>query len=533
MPSTDPWYDWIVTFGLPAGWPCPPELRHLLPSGAENAWARDPEGNVILPYLFPPLPAGAPACATAWRDRTAERLAAGYRSALASCGTTDLAFRFEFDEGSRLPSRYNFASPVPSGGALWDDPCTADYLLYPQNCPWLDDFLSGFNTDNCPEGYVPNTFFRPGAHRVISEIIRPTGMPFLWRLEYDLTFWPTVFDPEVLAAGSACSAYAGALLLQLEALQELLNLGGSQTGRAIIQFTQGFDGVFTDARYKVFTEDSVLVGQGIIGWNRLVEIGFCPDNPDGVFRTDIGRRPCEDSGDDDMGCECDQVRAIVREELETITNSYLSPIKTETDFLGSLFRPIQNKLRSFFGDGELSWDTFLSRFSILSGFLRPSGTDPDTVITPPLPDRIRDEFEKNRQRTVQIYASVQRRIKVRVDVQVEGEKQTSRDTFLHGARSGERRPYNHFGQLWLRVRTSNSGIEKIYPWVWIRSRSQTFLFEVWDERVSERDILVITPEYQMFEGLRVSQITLLAEVPRFSDINIDPIWQAPPNEVND
>jgi len=44
---------------------------------------------------------------------------------------------------------------------------------------------------------------------------------------------------------------------------------------------------------------------------------------------------------------------------------------------------------------------------------------------------------------------------------------------------------------------------------------------------------VITPEYQMFEGLRVSQITLLAEVPRFSDLNIDPIWQAPPNEVDD
>jgi hypothetical protein len=151
------------------------------------------------------------------------------------------------------------------------------------------------------------------------------------------------------------------------------------------------------------------------------------------------------------------------------------------------------------------------------------------VISPPLPDRLDQEFEKNRKRLVQIYASVQRRVKVRVDLQIEGEKQSSRDTFLHGPRSGERRPYNHFGQLWLKVRTSSSGIEKIYPWVWIRSRSQTFTFEVWDERVSERDLLVITPEYQMFEGLRVSRVTVLAEIPKFSDINIDPIWQAPEN----
>ena len=528
--STDPWYDWIVTFGLPEGWPCPPELRHLLPNGAENAWSTDQDGNVILPYLFPPLPAGAPACATAWRNRTAERLAAGYRSALANCGFSSLAFRFEFSEGSRFPDRYNFASTVPSGGALWEDPCAADYLLYPQNCPWLDDFLSGFNTTNCPDDYVPNTFFRPGAHRVVSEIIRPTGMPFLWRIEFDLTFWPTVFRPEVLAAGNACATYAAGLLLQLEALQELLNQACSQTGRALIQFTQGFDGVFTDSRYKVFTESGNLIGEGIIAWNRIVEIGFCQDDLDGVFRTDIGRRPCEDYGDDDMGCNCNEVRSIVREELETVKNSHLEPIKNETDFLGSLFRTIQNRLRSFFGSGESSWDTFLSRFSILSGFLRPSNTDPDTVISPPLPDRIADEFEKNRKRLVQIYASVQRRVKVRVDLQIEGEKQTSRDTFLHGARSGERRPYNHFGQLWLKVRTSSSGIEKIYPWVWIRSRSQTFLFNVWDERVSERDILVITPEYQLFEGLRVRQVTLLAEVPQFSDVNLDPIWQPPNSE---
>jgi len=528
--STDPWYDWIVTFGLPEGWPCPPELRHLLPNGAENAWSTDQDGNVILPYLFPPLPAGAPACATAWRNRTAERLAAGYRSALANCGFSSLAFRFEFSEGSRFPDRYNFASTVPSGGALWEDPCAADYLLYPQNCPWLDDFLSGFNTTNCPDDYVPNMFFRPGAHRVVSEIIRPTGMPFLWRIEFDLTFWPTVFRPEVLAAGNACATYAAGLLLQLEALQELLNQACSQTGRALIQFTQGFDGVFTDSRYKVFTESGNLIGEGIIAWNRIVEIGFCQDDLDGVFRTDIGRRPCEDYGDDDMGCNCNEVRSIVREELETVKNSHLEPIKNETDFLGSLFRTIQNRLRSFFGSGESSWDTFLSRFSILSGFLRPSNTDPDTVISPPLPDRIADEFEKNRKRLVQIYASVQRRVKVRVDLQIEGEKQTSRDTFLHGARSGERRPYNHFGQLWLKVRTSSSGIEKIYPWVWIRSRSQTFLFSVWDERVSERDILVITPEYQLFEGLRVRQVTLLAEVPQFSDVNLDPIWQPPNSE---
>jgi|YNPMSStandDraft_2_1061718.scaffolds.fasta_scaffold06656_4 hypothetical protein len=527
MPSTDPWYDWIVTFGLPDGWPCPSELAHLLPNGAANAWARDQDGNVIVPYLFPPFPAGAPLCAIQWREQVTNLLVAGYQQAIASCGNVPLAFRFEFIPGYRLPDGFNFASLLPSGEPYWNDPCFSDYLRYPRNCPWLDDFLSGFNTANCPEDYIPNTFFRPGAHRVISEIIRPTGMPFLWRLEYDLTLWPTVFDLEILAAGNACSAYAGALLLQLEALQELLNSAGSQTGRAIIQFTQGFDGVFTDARYKVFTEDSTLVGEGIIGWNRIVEIGFCPDNLDGVFRTDIGRRPCEDYGDDDMGCSCDEVRSIVREELETVTNSYLNPIKNETDFLGGLFRALENRLRAFFGSGDTSWDTFLSRFSLLSGFLRPSNTDPDTVISPPLPDRIKDEFEINRKRLVQIYASVQRRIKVRVDIQIEGEKLSSRDTFLHGPRSSERRPYNHFGQLWLKVRTSNSGIEKIYPWVWIRSRTQTFLFEIWDERVSERDILVITPEYQLFEGLRVTRVTTLAEVPRFSDINLDPIWQAP------
>jgi len=531
--STDPWYDWIVTFGLPAGWDCPPELAHLLPNGAENAWTQDENGNVVPPYLFPPLPAGAPACATEWRDNTRNRLVAAYQQAQARCGPGPIAFRFEFVPEKPFPDRFNFALVVAPGQPYWGDPCIADFLGYPTNCPWLDGFLSGFDTSGCPSDYVPNTFFRPGVHRVISEILRPTGMPFLWRLEADLVLWPTVFRPEVLAAGNACTAYAGALMLQLEALQDLLNQAGSQTGRALIQFTRGFDGVFSDARYKVFTEDGVQVGEGIIGWNRVVEIGFCPDETDGVFRTDLGRRPCEDEGDDDMGCDCDQVRAIVREEIETVTNSHLDPIKAETDFVGSLLRAVESPFRAFFGNGESSWDTFLSRFSLLSGFLRPSNTDPDTVISPPLPDRLDTEFEKIRKRSIQIYASVQKRVKVRVEIEIEGEKKTSRDTVMHGARSGARRPYNHFGQLWLRVETSRSGIEKVYPWVWIRSRSQTFLLEVWDERIAADDILVIHPEYQLFEGLRVSRVTVLAEIPQYSDINSDPIWQGPATEDTD
>jgi len=288
--------------------------------------------------------------------------------------------------------------------------------------------------------------------------------------------------------------------------------------------------LLSDARYKVFTEDGAQVGEGRIGWNRVLEIGFCPDETDGVFRVDIGRRPCEDEGDDDMGCDCDQVRAIVRDELEGVTNSHLDPIKAETDFLGSLLRAVESPFRAFFGDGDNSWATFLSRFSFLSAFIRPANTDPDTVISPPLPDRLDAEFEKNRKRLVQIYASVQRRVKVRVDLVLEGEKQTSRDVVLHGARSGVRRPHNHFGQFWLRVETSRSGIEKVYPWVWIRSRSQTLLLEVWDERLTSDDLLVIHPEYQLFEGLRVTKVTVLAELPRFSDLNSDPIWQPPPDD---
>jgi hypothetical protein len=200
-----------------------------------------------------------------------------------------------------------------------------------------------------------------------------------------------------------------------------------------------------------------------------------------------------------MGCDCDQIRAIVREEIERIEDSYLSPIKVVTDWLDSLFRPLEDSIRAFFEGGERSWVRFLDRYNLLSAYIRPSETDEDTVILPTLTDRIEEGFSRNRIRQRIIYSCVNGTIRVSVRVSVEGERNTTRDTWIQ---PDAIRPYNHYGQLWLVYQIGTQPLRRT-AWQWIRSRDHELFFVIPDFRQNSADTVQVSAEYQLFAGLRM------------------------------
>jgi hypothetical protein len=337
--------------------------------------------------------------------------------------------------------------------------------------------------------------FSPAVHRLISEIISPTGRAFIWRLAYDQpVFWPLVFNSGVLGENNACKSFALAILLQLEAMQELINQVSTET--CFIQFSPYFDGVLEGRRYVVTDQNGVLVGDGLIGYNKTLELGFCLGEK--IFRDDIGRVACEDE-DEEMGCTCDEVRAIVRDEIGRIVSDYLSPIKTVTDWLDGLFRPLEQALHRFFvGNTDDSWDGFLSRYSRLSAYLRPSETSEEEVILPTLTDRIEEGFDRIRDRQRIIYSCVNGLIRATVRVSITGNKITSSDTWIQPAAL---RPYNHYGQLWLVYQVGNQ--VRRTAWQWIRSRDHELSFTVPDIRASSADTVQVSAEYQLFAGLQM------------------------------
>jgi hypothetical protein len=334
---------------------------------------------------------------------------------------------------------------------------------------------------------------------LVSEIVKPSGRAFVWRLEYDQpVFWPLVFNPEVLTENNACKSWALAILLQVEALQDLLNQ--VQTPKAYLRFFQYFDGILLGRKYVVLDENGLEVGQGFIGYNPTLELGFCLGEK--VFRNDVGRVGCDDGEDDEMGCSCEEIRIIVQEELAKIRDDYLDPINSNALYLRNLFEPIEDIVSQFFSiDGENAWTRFLSRFSFLSSFLRPSNTDPDTVITPPLPDRIDEYFERTKARQRAILSNVSGLIRVFVKFSaIQGERNTSRDTWIPPASI---RPYNHYGQVWVEYAVNN-GAPRRSAWQWIRSRDSEHVFLVPDLRTSASEQVQISAKYQLFAGLTTS-----------------------------
>jgi hypothetical protein len=204
-----------------------------------------------------------------------------------------------------------------------------------------------------------------------------------------------------------------------------------------------FDGILEGRRYTITDENGTLVGSGLVGYNRTLELAFCLK--DRIFRDDVGKVSCDEE-EDSMGCDCDQIRQIIREEIERIEDNYLNPIKVVTEWLNSLFRPLEEGIRLFFGNSDSSWSRFLGRYNLLSAYIRPSETDEDTAILPTLTDRIEEGFSRNKIRQRIIYSCVNATIRVSVRVSVEGERITTRDTWIQ---PDAIRPYNHYGQLWL------------------------------------------------------------------------------------
>jgi hypothetical protein len=499
--SGDPWFDWLLDFGSLSGFGrIPPEFAAIdaLAGSNVNNW-QDQEGNVR-PVLdpLPPLPPNAPECAHAFYNDLTEALGGAWLYARRYCSTCQLRLLLNPFSGWYRPLTYIgfLIACGDNNGANWGDPCASGGVGLPQDCDYLRNWFSGYFTENCSADRTLTTDFSPAVHRLISEIISPTGRAFLWRLAYDQpVLWPATFNPEVLTENNVCKSWALGILLQIEALQDLLNQ--VQTPTAYIQFEQYFDGILLGRRYTVTDESGNVVGTGFIGYNPNLELGFCLGEK--IFREDIGRVACEEDEDDQMGCSCDEIRQIVQEELASIRDQYLDPINDNARFLRNLFEPIEDIVTQFFStDGDNAWTRFLSRFSFLSAFLRPSNSDPDTVISPPLPDRIEEAFERTKARQRAILSNVAGIVRVLVRFPgITGERNTSRDTYIPPTSS---RPYNHYGQVWLQYSVGST--TRLSAWQWIRSRDAEHIFLIPDLRSSASDSLTVEAKYQLFAGLR-------------------------------
>jgi hypothetical protein len=498
--SSDPWFDWLLDFGSLSGFSrIPPEFAAIdeLAGSNANDW-QDQEGNVR-PVLdpLPPLPPNAPECAHAFYNDLTETLGGAWLYARRYCSTCQLRLLLNPFSGWYRPLTYIgfLIACGDNNGANWGDPCASGGVGIPQDCDYLRSWFSGYFTENCSADRTLTTDFSPAVHRLISEIILPTGRAFIWRLAYDQpVFWPLTFNPEILIENNRCKSFALAILLQIEALQELINQVSTET--CFIQFEKYFDGILEGRRYTITDQNGVFIGDGLIGYSKTLEFGFCLTEK--LFREDIGRVACEGE-EDDMGCDCDQIRAIVREEIERIEDSYLSPIKVVTDWLDSLFRPLEDSIRAFFEGGERSWVRFLDRYNLLSAYIRPSETDEDTVILPTLTDRIEEGFSRNRIRQRIIYSCVNGTIRASVRVSVEGERNTTRDTWIQ---PDAIRPYNHYGQLWLVYQIGTQPLRRT-AWQWIRSRDHELFFVIPDFRQNSADTVQVSAEYQLFAGLRM------------------------------
>jgi len=88
---------------------------------------------------------------------------------------------------------------------------------------------------------------------------------------------------------------------------------------------------------------------------------------------------------------------------------------------------------------------------------------------------------------------------VSVRVSVEGERNTTRDTWIQ---PDALRPYNHYGQLWLVYQIGTQPLRRT-AWQWIRSRDHELFFVIPDFRQNSADTVQVSAEYQLFAGLRM------------------------------
>ncbi len=514
MPSTDPWYDWLITYGSLPPFPVPPDLAHLSSEGKEIT--EDENGEAVIPWPFPQTPPNAPECVQAWQQAVKDELADAYQDAVRYCLFGPFMFRLDPPVLSTGQGSQDFRFFIPG---LPHDPCRTGSIFLPNDCPFLDDFFRGWNLNNCPYDYQLSPIIQPGLHRIVQEILRPTAQPFLFRVGYDNNLAALLFDWEVLREGD-CASYAGGIGLQIEALMQECSNVISTDYRVILQAFPYYDGILWGIRFKIISWDNNTVSYANIGYNRLLEIGFCGRQR--IFRDNVGNTACE-SEDDDMGCECEQIEQIIQTKLDAIKDEYLNDIKERTGFLYDLFQPIEQQIKAFWGSGQQSWTRFLQIFSYLWAYVRPSGTDDDEIILPSLTDRLEDEFERIKSRHRTLYSSIPRLMRISVKPSIIGERNTSRDTYIIGERNTPVKiPYNHYGQLWLEV-SYTSGKAISTTWKWIRSRDQTIVYWLPDQRMGETDQVIVTPKWQLFPNLSMASITTEIALQAFADLT-SPIW---------
>lgn len=552
--STDPWVDFVAAYGLDAlPSPAPPDIIQIYDPEGFGA-DPDEEGNVVYPPPLPPLPPGAPECAQDYYDSVGALVAAALSDALRqNIPPTVVRARYEWpppgSSDSYVPIRFVAAPldprfPPPN----WGDPYASQIIPTPVDCPFLDDFFSGFGAPpNCDSPPL-NLAFPPGIHRLISELVRPSGRSFIFRAPYDYIPGVGVISTDLLTQGddAPCTAYILGLVAQYEAAMDVAISAFDSANPRNYVYIRAYpydDGILTGVELEISggTLSDPVISR--IGVSTPLAIAFCETTKFGIFRDDIGYSSCSD-GDDDMGCSCEEIRQIIANEIEEKLGvvieaaDWLSERREDIDRFLDDYNDIRNRYLSFFGpsDDDQSWEKFRIIFSRLREYMVSDGRgdvpDEDAIIIPSMLRRVMDGFALTRERLRAIASalnSTNTDVWYAVRVTVTGERRGERDLrFYPQSQDASAWPYNHYGQV--RILYAASETDTVYsPWQWVRSRDQELLFRlpayISEDRVTGQPTRrpAVFAEWQAYPG--ISMVCEVVERPNGRIIpTTGPVW---------
>lgn len=493
--SSCPWFDTWLAFGCDwfEGMAVPPTVAAMCAEG--DVPDGDEEEGWTPPLPLPPIPPGAPGCALDYYAAVASGVGNAVVSARNNCFPTPRKWRWErlFDEP--IPSRLVIAPASPGFPPNWGDPCSS-FLRPPHaDCPFLDTLFRGWDVPADCAGSEDASLtdeVSPGYHRLVRELITPSGRWWAWWPGFEFGLVVRLFVALPSGGGDdlpdeerECFAYKLGLALQLLAFQSAVeNVQDELVWLKVVPYN---DGILVGREIVVSTEASVETFR--VGVNPVLSVAFCGVPVSGLFAPDVGFSLC---AEDDMGCSCEDVQAIVdtaiggvNDRLDAI-DSELSALKSRfDDFWENDWQPARQLFRDFFSGKavESSWLSFRAYFNQLRAYVIGSSqgdipSDPDTVILPALTQRIDDAKTLERLRFLRV-ADWLRGIGGAweiwaVDVTVTGERSQSRDTYIQGATTG-RWGYNHYGQVRLAYFAA-PGQEVRTEWRWVRARNQRIIW---------------------------------------------------------
>ena len=513
-----PWLE--LCRALPGLYPIelvPPPIRAYLSDGmpGEDAAANPP---------LPPLPPSAPACARQWIDETRASIAAGLDSARQTCWTGDIAFRFEFLPWSPLPYRAVWAPWTPGYEPYWYDPCLTDYLVPPDNCPYLEHLFQPIWPDVPPcqddPEHALTSLVSPTWHAIAEYLCRPGESPPIWVFPgYEFCLFGRLFrlwqDLPGAVDGDlderACLSYQFALSLQVQAAQQLMGtpIAGLENG-TLAAVADNPDGIQTGKQIRIGVPGGVETFN--IGLTSLNSLIFCQTTERGIIAPDVGWVACQT--EEDMGCDCEQIQSIIQDELLPIKDDIISVkgdlevVKEKVEAIDEWVSEVKPHVRRLFDASDdahifVHLDALRQMWTHLTA---PSEGDIPaygSVVLPPTRGVVLDGLGAIANRITAIASWLDAlgasRAIVLVTWSIEGERVTSRDSRLHGDRhptSSAGWPYNHYGQYRITVG------DYVSPWAWIRAREAADIVLV--PRVFGDQRPTPSIEIQCYEGLRVA-----------------------------